>query len=250
MSLLKVDQITSGYGEMEILHEVSIAIDEGDIVSIIGPNGAGKSTLMKTVFGILKPWSGNVTFNDQDISGLPPNEIVRKGLCYVPQVENVFPSLVVEENLEMGAFILDDQQVIKKRMQQVYELFPYLLERRRQKVGKMSGGERQMVAMGRALMLDPQLLMLDEPSAALAPKLAEMIFEKIKGINQAGVSLLIVEQNARESLKLANQGYVLADGQNKLDGPGPELLSNPEVGRLYLGGSSQKVKNNDSESRI
>lgn len=234
MSLLKVESITSGYGEMEILHDVSIEIEEGEIVSIIGPNGAGKSTLMKTIFGILKPWTGRVSFSGREIGGLPPNVIVRRGLCYVPQVDNVFPSLTVKENLEMGAFILTED--FSDRLERVYELFPFLKERRRQRVGKMSGGERQMVAMGRALMLDPELLMLDEPSAALAPKLAEMIFEKIKEINSAGVSLLIVEQNARESLKMADRGYVLADGQNKLEGPGTELLANPEVGRLYLGG--------------
>ena len=236
MSLLKVESVNSGYGEMEILHGVSIEVNEGEIVSIIGPNGAGKSTLMKTIFGLLKPTQGRITFKEEEITGLPPNEIVRKGLCYVPQVDNVFPSLTVEENLEMGAFIEDDPQVVEERKAQVYELFPLLRERRRQRVGKMSGGERQMVAMGRALMLDPELLMLDEPSAALAPKLAEMIFEKIKEINSAGVSLLIVEQNAKESLKLADRGYVLADGQNKLEGPGEALLTDPEVGRLYLGG--------------
>lgn len=221
---------------MEILHGVSLEVREGEIVSIIGPNGAGKSTLMKTIFGLLKPTQGQIAFKEEEIAGLPPNEIVRKGLCYVPQVDNIFPSLTVEENLEMGAFIEDDPKVIEERMEGVYELFPLLQERRRQRVGKMSGGERQMVAMGRALMLDPELLMLDEPSAALAPKLAEMIFEKIKEINSAGVSLLIVEQNAKESLKLADRGYVLADGQNKLEGPGEELLTDPEVGRLYLGG--------------
>ena len=236
MSLLKVDNVNSGYGEMEILHGVSLEVREGEIVSIIGPNGAGKSTLMKTIFGLLKPTQGQIAFKEEEIAGLPPNEIVRKGLCYVPQVDNIFPSLTVEENLEMGAFIEDDPRVIEERMEGVYELFPLLQERRRQRVGKMSGGERQMVAMGRALMLDPELLMLDEPSAALAPKLAEMIFEKIKEINSAGVSLLIVEQNAKESLKLADRGYVLADGQNKLEGPGEELLTDPEVGRLYLGG--------------
>jgi len=236
MSLLKVESVNSGYGEMEILHRVSIEVNEGEIVSIIGPNGAGKSTLMKTIFGLLKPTQGRITFKEEEITGLPPNEIVRKGLCYVPQVDNVFPSLTVEENLEMGAFIEDDPQVVEERKAQVYELFPLLRKRRRQRVGKMSGGERQMVAMGRALMLDPELLMLDEPSAALAPKLAEMIFEKIKEINSAGVSLLIVEQNAKESLKLADRGYVLADGQNKLEGPGEALLTDPEVGRLYLGG--------------
>lgn len=236
MSLLKVESVNSGYGEMEILHGVSIEVRKGEIISIIGPNGAGKSTLLKTIFGLLRPTKGRITFKDKEITGLPPNEIVRKGLCYVPQVDNIFPSLTVQENLEMGAFIEEDPKVISERMEGVYELFPLLRERRRQRVGKMSGGERQMVAIGRALMLDPELLMLDEPSAALAPKLAEMIFAKIREINGRGVSLLIVEQNAKESLKLAHRGYVLADGQNKLEGPGLQLLTDPEVGRLYLGG--------------
>ncbi len=236
MSLLKVEEVTSGYGEMEILHGVSIEVHKGEIVSIIGPNGAGKSTLMKTIFGLLRPTQGRVLFREQEVTGLPPNELVRHGLCYVPQVDNVFPSLTVQENLEMGAFIEEDPKAIASRMAGVYELFPLLRERRRQRVGKMSGGERQMVAIGRALMLNPQLLMLDEPSAALAPKLAEMIFAKIKEINSTGVSLLIVEQNAKESLKLADRGYVLADGRKKLEGPGPKLLTDPEVGRLYLGG--------------
>jgi ABC-type branched-subunit amino acid transport system ATPase component len=234
MSLLKVESVTSGYGQMEILHNVSIEIEEGEIVSIIGPNGAGKSTLMKTIFGILKPWTGTVSFNAQQITGLPPNVIVRHGLCYVPQVDNIFPSLTVAENLEMGAFILTGD--FSDRLERVYGLFPFLKERRRQRVGKMSGGERQMVAMGRALMLDPKLLMLDEPSAALSPKLAEMIFGRITAINETGVAILIVEQNAKESLTLADRGYVLANGEKRFEDTGANLLTNEEVGRLYLGG--------------
>jgi len=234
MSLLKVEGVTSGYGDMEVLHEVSIEVNEGEIASIIGPNGAGKSTLMKTIFGLLRPWKGSITFQGEEIGGLSPEQIVRKGLCYVPQVENVFPSLTVEENLEMGAFILDGD--LTERKERVYELFPLLRQRRRQRVGKMSGGERQMVAMGRALMLDPKLLLLDEPSAGLAPKLVDMIFERILDINQQGVAIIMVEQNAKKSLQIADRGYVLANGQNKFEGTGQELLNDPEVGRLYLGG--------------
>lgn len=233
-SLLKVEKVTGGYGDMEVLREVSIEVKEGEIVSIIGPNGAGKSTLMKTIFGLLRPWQGHISFNSQEIAGLEPDRIVRLGLCYVPQIENIFPSLTVQENLEMGAFILDGD--ITDRLERVYRLFPILKERRRQRVGKMSGGERQMVAMGRALMLDPKLLLLDEPSAGLAPKLVEMIFEKIIEINKSGVAILIVEQNAKKSLELAYRGYVLANGQNRFEGTGKELLNNPDVGRLYLGG--------------
>jgi len=231
---LTVEGAVSGYGEMQVLKGVSIHVDDGEIVSIVGPNGAGKSTVMKLVFGLLKPWEGRVTFAGQDISGMAPERVVRLGLCYVPQVENVFPTLTVEENLEMGAYILDGP--LKSRKERVYDLFPRLAERRRQRAGKMSGGERQMVAMGRALMLDPRLLMLDEPSAGLAPLLVDMIFEKVSEINQTGVAVLMVEQNAKRSLELADRGYVLAGGTNQVEGPGSTLLRDPEVARLYLGG--------------
>jgi len=234
MSLLTGESINSGYGDMEVLHDVSFHIEEGEIISIIGPNGAGKSTLLKTIFGLLNPTKGRVIFKGNSITGLAPDRIVRLGMAYVPQVENVFPSLTVHENLEMGAFILTDD--FSDRLEEVYELFPILKERKKQRVGKMSGGERQMVAMGRALMLDPELLMLDEPSAALAPKLAEIIFERITAINETGVSILIVEQNAKESLKLADRGYVLASGQNRFEDTGENLLANEEIGQLYLGG--------------
>jgi len=234
MSLLKVKEVTSGYGDMEVLHNISIHVGEREIVSIIGPNGAGKSTLMKTIFGLLKPTRGRIVFKEREIAGLAPDRIVRQGMAYVPQVENVFPSLTVQENLEMGAFIRTDD--FSSRMEEVYELFPLLKMRKRQRVGKMSGGERQMVAMGRALMLDPELLLLDEPSAALAPKLAQMIFEQIRAINETGIAILIVEQNAKESLKLADRGYVLASGEKRFEDTGENLLTNEEVGRLYLGG--------------
>ena len=232
--LLRVEGVTTGYGEMEVLRNVSLEVGENEIVSIIGPNGAGKSTVMKAVFGLLKPWTGSIKFQGEDIGGLSPDRIVHKGMCYVPQVDNIFPSLTVEENLEMGAFILNGP--LKERKERVFQLFPRLAERRRQRAGKMSGGERQMVAMGRALMLDPKLIMLDEPSAGLAPLLVDMIFEKIKDINASGVAVLMVEQNARKSLELAHRGYVLANGENRIDGPGSELLNDPEVAHLYLGG--------------
>ena len=234
MSLLKVEEVTSGYGDMEVLHGVSLEVGEGEIVTIIGPNGAGKSTLMKTIFGLLTPTVGAIKFGEQDITGLPPDRIVRLGMAYVPQVENVFPSLTVQENLEMGAFIRTDD--FSDRIEEIYSLFPTLKRRKNQRVGKMSGGERQMVAMGRALMLNPQLLMLDEPSAALAPKLAAQIFDRITAINDTGVAVLIVEQNAKESLKLSTRGYVLAGGRNRFTDTGENLLANEEVGRLYLGG--------------
>jgi len=234
MSLLTVNAVTSGYGDMEILHGVSIEVGAGEIVTVIGPNGAGKSTLMKTIFGLLTPTAGKITFAEEEITGLSPDLVVRRGMGYVPQVENIFPSLTVHENLEMGAFILTDD--FSGRLEEIYELFPILKDRRKQRVGKMSGGERQMVAMGRALMLDPKLLMLDEPSAALAPNLAAMIFERIVAINESGVAILIVEQNAKESLKLSNRGYVLASGRNRFEDTGENLLANEDVGQLYLGG--------------
>lgn len=234
MTILSAKDITVGYTEVDILHEVSITVKSGEIVSIIGPNGAGKSTLLKTIFGILKPRHGKVTFKQWDITGLKPNMVVRKGISYVPQVDNVFPSMTIHENLEMGAFIRNDDY--SQRLREVYDLFPVMAERKKQKVGQLSGGQRQMVAMGRALMLDPQVLLLDEPSAGLAPVLVSGIFEKIKDINATGVAIIIVEQNAKEALKMAHHGYVLAMGKNVLDDTGDALLANEEVGRLYLGG--------------
>lgn len=232
--ILKAEGITAGYSEIDILHDVSIQVKKGEIISIIGPNGAGKSTLLKTVFGCLKPRNGKVMLRDENITGLKPEKIVKKGISYVPQVDNIFPTLTIQENLEMGAFIRTDD--FSGRMNEIYELFPILKERRNQKVGQLSGGQRQMVAMGRALMLDPQVLLLDEPSAGLAPKFVSMIFQRIKDINSTGVSLVLVEQNAREALGMSDRGYVLATGKNVLDGEGRTLLEDEKVAHLYLGG--------------
>ena len=235
MIILEAENITAGYTrEVNILYDVNIRLKSGQIVSVIGPNGAGKSTLLKTIFGILKPSNGKISLKEGDITGLKPDKVAKKGISYVPQVDNVFPSLTIQENLEMGAFIRDDDY--SQRLNEIYELFPILGDRRKQKAGQLSGGQRQMVAMGRALMLDPQVLLLDEPSAGLSPKLGDMIFEKITDINKTGVSMIIVEQNAREALKMADHGYVLAMGRNVLDDSGDALLDNEEVGRLYLGG--------------
>ena len=235
MIILQAENITAGYTtEVNILSDVGIQLKSGQIVSVIGPNGAGKSTLLKTIFGILKPTTGKIRLKDEDITGLKPDKVANKGISYVPQVDNVFPSLTIQENLEMGAFIRDDDY--SQRLNEIYDLFPILGDRRKQKAGQLSGGQRQMVAMGRALMVDPQVLLLDEPSAGLSPKLVEMIFEKIIEVNKTGVSMIIVEQNAREALKMADHGYVLAMGRNVLDDTGDALLANEEVGRLYLGG--------------
>lgn len=233
MSLLEFDNVVSGYGEMEILHGVSVHVEDCEIVSIIGPNGAGKSTLVKTVFGLLKTWEGNIVFAEEDITGLAPEHIVRKGMCYVPQVDNTFSTLTVQENLEMGAYIRDDD--FRPRIEEIYELFPDIKDRRSTRVNKLSGGMRQMVALGRALMLDPRMLLLDEPSAGLAPLVVDMIFDRIRAINQQGVTLLIIEQNARKALENSDRGYVLVDGKNRLEGPGSELLADEQIGELFLG---------------
>jgi ABC-type branched-subunit amino acid transport system ATPase component len=235
MPLLKVESITGGYGDSEILRQLSMSVSADEVVSIIGPNGAGKSTLMKTVFGLLHPRQGSITFDGHDISKLPAHQIVKLGMCYVPQVANVFTTLTVEENLEMGAFTMAVGDIDASK-QRVYDMFPKLKVRRRQLAGKMSGGERQMVAMGSALMLNPKLLLLDEPTAALSPKLVDEIFERVATINKTGIAIMMVEQNARQSLEMAHRGYVLANGENRQEGTGRELLEDPNVGRLYLGG--------------
>jgi ABC-type branched-subunit amino acid transport system ATPase component len=234
VSVLGVDHVSAGYEQMEILHDVSIDVRAGEIVTLIGPNGAGKSTLMKTVFGLLRPRRGTIRLEGSEITGLAPSALVRRGISYVPQVDNVFPSLTVEENLEMGAVVRDDD--VRGRLEEVLALFPNLTAKRRLKAGGLSGGERQMVAMGRALMLDPKLLLLDEPSAGLSPVLVDAVFEKIEAINRGGVAILLVEQSAREALRRSHRGYLLAGGQVRLEGPGPALLENPDVARLYLGG--------------
>ena len=234
MTVLEADGVVSGYGEVDILHGVSVRVDEGEIVAVIGPNGAGKSTLLKTVFGLLKTRKGKLLLNGDDATNLAPQAMVRKGVCYVPQADNVFPSLTIQENLEMGAFIRKDG--FKRSLQDVYELFPVLSERPHLRAGKLSGGQRQMLALARALMLDPQVLLLDEPTASLSPRMVGDILTKIRDINHKGVAILIVEQNAREALNLCHRGYVLVMGRNALEDSGQNLLASEDVGRLYLGG--------------
>jgi neutral amino acid transport system ATP-binding protein len=236
-AILAADDVVAGYvPEVDILNGVSMHVDEGEIVTVIGPNGAGKSTLVKTVFGLLHPRQGRVVFRDNDISGRKPHEITRLGLSYVPQLDNIFQSLTVEENLEMGSL---DRSRTRDAMERMYELFPRLGERRSQVAGTMSGGERQMLAMARALMPDPQVLLLDEPSAGLAPAFVEAIFEKIGDINRAGVTIVMVEQNARRALGMSARGYVLDLGATKFEGTGSELLHDPKVAELYLGGTAR-----------
>jgi neutral amino acid transport system ATP-binding protein len=232
--LLTVDQVFAGYVPgLDILQGVNLTLAEGELVTIVGPNGAGKSTLAKTICGLLTPHQGSIKLRDKDISKLKPNQIVQLGMCYVPQIANVFRSLTVEENLEMGAFVRNTALVPLK--EGIYHAFPRLAERRRQRAGTLSGGERQMLAMGRALMLEPTVLLLDEPSAALSPALVTDIFTKIKEINQAGTSIILVEQNARKALAMSDRGYVLDTGRDRFTDKGPALLDNPKVAELYLG---------------
>ncbi len=235
MRILEGKDVYSGYGDTEILHGVSIYLNEGETVTIIGPNGAGKSTLLKTIMGYLTPTQGKITFRDQDVTNSGPDEKVRKGIGYVPQLENVFPSLTVEENLEMGGYI-EDKRHVRQRIGEAYELFPVLGERRGQRVRTMSGGQRQMLAMARALMTEPCLLLLDEPSAGLSPKVSTMVFEKIQAIHQQGKTIMIVEQDAYQSLEISDRGYVLAMGQNEYEDDAHKILESRKIREAYLGG--------------
>jgi neutral amino acid transport system ATP-binding protein len=232
--LLEVKNVYAGYiQDLNILQGINFRIAPGELVAVIGPNGAGKSTLAKTIFGLLTPNQGTITFKGENITGLKPDQIVRRGMCYVPQICNVFPALSIEENLEMGAFIHSGS--LQSLKEKIYIMFPKLATRRRQRAGTLSGGERQMLAMGRALMLDPDLLILDEPSAALSPILVNSVFEQIQAINQVGKAIILVEQNAKKALSMAHRGYVLESGCDHLEGSGAALLSDPKVGELYLG---------------
>ena len=235
--VLEAEDVVAGYvSEVDILNGVSMTVRDGEIVTVIGPNGAGKSTLIKTIFGLLHPRTGHVRFQGSEVSGLKPHRLVRSGLGYVPQLDNVFPSLTVDENLEMGSL---DARRSAGQMQKMYEIFPRLGERRDQIAGTMSGGERQMVAMAKALMPDPKLLLLDEPSAGLAPAFVDAIFEKVEEINKGGVTIVMVEQNARRALAMSHRGYVLDVGKNRYEGTGRDLLDDPNVAQLYLGGTAR-----------
>jgi ABC-type branched-subunit amino acid transport system ATPase component len=234
--LLKAGEIYAGYGKLEILHGVSLEVRARELVSVIGPNGAGKSTAFKTIVGLLSPKAGRILFDSQDITGLPPYQVLRLGLAYVPQGRIVFPQMTVLENLEMGAYIEGDRARVREALERVYSLFPILAERRHQKAGTMSGGEQQMVSIGRAMMTRPKLILLDEPSLGLSPKFVTLIFEKLLEMKRAGYTLMVVEQNAAKALSVADRGYVLELGRNRFAGTGEALLNDPEVKRLYLGG--------------
>jgi len=229
------DSMTGGYGNgPDILHDCTIAVNPGEIAVIVGPNGAGKSTAMKAVFGMLNVRQGSVRLDGEDITDLSPQARVARGMGFVPQTNNIFTSMTVEENLEMGAFIRRDD--IRATMDQVYELFPILKDKRRQPAGELSGGQRQQVAVGRALMTQPKVLMLDEPTAGVSPIVMDELFDRIIEVSRTGIPILMVEQNARQALEIADRGYVLVQGRNGHTGTGKELLADPEVRRSFLGG--------------
>ncbi|MCL1629266.1 MULTISPECIES: ABC transporter ATP-binding protein [Roseinatronobacter] len=228
------DAMTGGYGGADILHDCTIAVEKGQIAVIVGPNGAGKSTAMKAVFGMLKLRMGAVRLEGEDITALTPQARVAKGMGFVPQTSNIFPSMTVEENLEMGAFIRRDD--IAATMEQVYTLFPILRDKRGQAAGELSGGQRQQVAVGRALMTQPKVLMLDEPTAGVSPIVMDELFDRIIEIARTGISILMVEQNARQALEIADKGYVLVQGANRYTDTGQALLADPDVRKSFLGG--------------
>ncbi|HEV8530478.1 MAG TPA: ABC transporter ATP-binding protein [Methylomirabilota bacterium] len=234
--LLQAQGLTAGYGKMPILHDVSLEVRVGEMVSVIGPNGAGKSTALKSMVGFVKVTTGRVLFDGQEITGLRPDQVLPRGLAYVPQGRIVFPQMTVLENLEMGGYIERDGRRLREAQEQVFGLFPILSERQRQKAGTMSGGEQQMVAIARALMTRPKLILLDEPSLGLSPKFVSLIFERLMAMKQSGYTLVVVEQNAAKALAVADRGYVLELGRNRFEGAGAALLADPEVKRLYLGG--------------
>ena len=232
--LLEARDVHGGYGSMNILNGVNMTLYADEVGVIVGPNGAGKSTMLKAVFGLLNVNQGEILLNGQPIHNLPPNQLVERGMGFVPQEKNVFPSLSVEENLEMGAYL--KPQNVKRMLEQVYEFFPPLVEKRYQPAGELSGGQRQMVAMGRALMAEPSLLLLDEPTAGLSPLYMNEIFDRVKKVNAAGVGILMVEQNAKQALAIADKGFVLAAGQNRFTDTGAALLADPDVAKSFLGG--------------
>ncbi|WP_075937757.1 ABC transporter ATP-binding protein [Halosegnis longus] len=234
MSILELEGIDTGYGDVQVLDDLSMSLESDEIVCLIGPNGAGKSTVLKTVFGLLEPWTGSVRFRGDDIGGLAPEDIVREGVGYVPQTENVFGSLTIEENLRMGGVARDDD--LDPVIEGLYDRFPVLEEKRRAKASTLSGGQRQLLAFARALMMEPEVLLIDEPSAGLAPNTADEVFADVQTVNDGGTAILMVEQNAHKGLGISDRGYVLDQGTVAYENEADSLLDDPEVSRLYLGG--------------
>lgn len=234
--LLEIRDLRAAYGKVEILHGVSLGVRRGTLTCIIGPNGAGKSTVLKSVLGQLRVTDGSIRFGGREIRGRATHEIVRGGIGVVPQGRIVFSEMTVDENLDMGGYTVEDPPALRRARERVFALFPRLAERRDQRAGTLSGGEQQMLAMGRALMTDPALVLMDEPSLGLSPLFVDMIFEKIDEMKRSGMTILMVEQNAARALAASDHGYVLDLGENRFDGPGRDLLANPDVKRLYLGG--------------
>lgn len=235
-TILALENVSTYYGQIQALKGISLHVDEGEIVTLIGANGAGKSTTLRTISGLIAPREGRILLHGEVISGLPVHEVTAKGVIHVPEGRRIFPQMTVQENLEMGAFLrYKDPEGVKRSMEAVFELFPRLYERRQQKGGTLSGGEQQMLAMGRGIMADPTVLMLDEPSMGLAPVIVEQIFETIQRLNERGTTILLVEQNAAMALQIAHRGYVLETGRIALEGTGAELLRNEQVRKTYLG---------------
>lgn len=235
-AILTIEGLVSGYGKMEILHGVSLSVRRGEIVGLIGPNGAGKSTVLKAAAGLLRVTSGRVFFLKEEVTHTPPYQMVEKGMAFNPQGRVVFPDMTVQEHLDMGAWTIKDRQEKEKALARVYQLFPWLMERKRRKAAQMSGGEQQMLSLARAMMIQPKLLLLDEPSLGLSPKWVKTVFEKIVEIKNSGLPCLIVEQKASMVLGYSDYAYVLEMGKNRFEGSGQDLLQNPDVRRLYLGG--------------
>ena len=234
MNLFEGNDMTAGYGGADIIKHCNINVRQSEIVVVIGPNGAGKSTAMKAMLGMLKLKTGSVKFNDNEISKMLPQNRVNLGIAFVPQTKNVFTGMTVEENLEMGAYLRKDN--IYQTIEQIYDLFPVLKEKRNQNVGELSGGQRQQVAFGRALMTQPKILMLDEPTAGVSPKVMDDLFSRIIQVGKTGVGILMVEQNAKQALAIADRGYVMVNGENRMEGSGKDLLNNPNVRKSFLGG--------------
>jgi branched-chain amino acid transport system ATP-binding protein len=235
-ALLELEDVTAGYGNTTVLHEVSVAVEDGSIACLIGPNGSGKSTLMKSVYGFADVFDGTITFDGEDVTRRSPQESLRSGMSYLLQSASVFPGMTVHENMLMGGFVFGDDEQAAERAEELYDDFPILGDIRNQKAATLSGGQRRLLELARSLMVEPQLMLLDEPSIGLEPRFIDMVFERIEELNDMGVTMLLVEQNAEKGLSVADRGFVLASGEIKITGSGTELLEDEEVGRLYLGG--------------